>query len=220
MRKLALAIAFALISSSAFGDLTIEYIEGYLDLKVDDEWIQLEVGEEIPNDSSVKLDQDSIAELSGLGMKLVLTKPEVYRIEDLLRVHGERRAFVDLVGDKIKNILSESRQEQTAVMGVRGAKKTYKDYDWMNGNSEELLIEGIDHFQLKEYEIAVEVLWEAVDLIDSYETQTLQLIHLLLGMSYSQLDKYDLATENFEHVIELDQESETSSLAKNLIIPR
>ena len=220
MKKTVFALILLLISSSVFGDLTIDYIDGYLDLRVEEEWIQLDVGEKIPNDSVIRLDEDSIAELSGSGMKLVLTRPETYKLEDLVRVFDDRKAFVDIVGDKIKNIMSESRQAQTAVMGVRGAKKTYKDFEWMYSNSEELLIEGIDFFQAKEYGVAVEVLWEAVDLVDSYEIQTLQLIHLLLGMSYSQIDKYELATEHFEHVIELDQESESGNLARNLIVPR
>ena len=68
-------IVFFVAALPAFSvDLTIEYLEGYLDEKDGDEWLELFIGDEIPDTATTKLYEESIAELTAPGIKLTLTK--------------------------------------------------------------------------------------------------------------------------------------------------
>ncbi len=155
----------------AFGvEYTIDYLDGYLDIKDGGEWYELVIGEVVSDNDTIRLDKDSVVELATRGSKLTLTKPGVYIIADLLKASGERRSvgLASVIGSKIKNILEEPKQTQTAVMGVRGAKSD-DDLEWMSGDTAELLKSGKEFIGEGEYADAVGVLEEAYDFADADE---------------------------------------------------
>lgn len=169
-------------------DLTVEYVEGYLDLRNEAEWDELFIGDTIQDDATIRLDEDSVAELSGRGIKLTLTKPGTYAISELIEATNRQKSvgLASLIGGKIKTILEEPKQTQTAVMGVRGAKSE-DELEWMSGDTAELLITGKDHLTNGEFVDAIEVLEEAYDFADETEEP-----EVLFYLSYANALNGDL----------------------------
>jgi tetratricopeptide (TPR) repeat protein len=164
-------LLIGLISFSAGAiELTIDYLDGYLDIREDGEWYELTIGEVVLDSDTIRLDEDSIAELSAQGVKLTLTKPGIYNIEDLLEARGKSRSsgIASVIGGKIASILEEPEQTQTAVMGVRGAKSE-NELDWMSGDTVELLETGKEHLTNGDFDEALEVFEEAYDFADISE---------------------------------------------------
>ena len=151
-------------------ELTIDYLDGYLDIREDGDWYELAIGEVVLDTDTIRLDEDSVAELSARGVKLTLTKPGIYNIEDLLEARGKNRAtgIASVIGGKIASILEEPEESQTAVMGVRGAKSE-NELDWMSGDTVELLETGKEHLTNGSFEEALEVFEEAYDFADISE---------------------------------------------------
>ena len=108
------AIILVLTAGAAFAlDLSAEYIDGYLDLKDGDEWIEVFIGDTITDKAVVRLAEDSIAELRSTGVKLTLTKPGVYEIRNLIKASGDQRSagLAAVVGGKVMSLFSEKRAE-------------------------------------------------------------------------------------------------------------
>jgi len=185
--------------SPIFGvDVTVEYLDGYLDINDGGEWFELYIGEIITDSDTIRLDENSVAELSVSGNKLTLTKPGTYVISDLLKASGESRSLgiASVIGAKIRTIVQEPKQAQTAVMGVRGAKAD-DELEWMSGDTAELLETGKDHLAEGEFGEAVEVFEEAYDFADpSEETEVL----FYLGFTNALMGQLRLAVEALEFV--------------------
>ena len=113
-------LMFILILPAVAVDLTVDYLDGYLDIKDGGEWYELIIGEEITDTDTIRLDEDTVVELTTRGVKLTLTKPGIYVVADLLKASGTSRSvgLASVIGSKIKTILEEPEQAQTAVMGV------------------------------------------------------------------------------------------------------
>ncbi len=217
MKKIILISILLFICFNIFG-LTVEYIEGYIDIKDGDEWVELLIGDEVTEDDVIKLGEDSFAVLSGYGFDIKLTKPSIYYIKDIIGTTVKRQSFAGLIGDKIKTLTQKPERAQSVVAGVRASERINEGMDWSTGDGTELLSEAVEFFDSEEYEIAIEVLWEAEEATNVEDVQTLQLIYLLLGMCCSQIDEFELASEYFESVIELDDESEPGLMAKELLM--
>ena len=193
-----LFMAIVFVSPVFSTDVTIEYLDGYLDIKDGGEWFELYIGETITDADTIRLDEDSVAELSVSGNKLTLTKPGIYVVGDLLKASGESRALgiASVIGNKIRTIVQEPKQAQTAVMGVRGAKAD-DELEWMSGDTAELLDTGKDYLAEGEYAEAVEVFEEAYDFADpSEETEVL----FYLGFTNALMGQLRLAVEALEFV--------------------
>ncbi len=65
-------ILFALLPSVA-QNVTIDYIDGYLDVMERGSWVEAYIGDTLSASDSVLLDEDSYAELSGRNLNLTLT---------------------------------------------------------------------------------------------------------------------------------------------------
>jgi tetratricopeptide (TPR) repeat protein len=191
-----LAIVFV---PTVFGvDIYVDYLDGYLDVMDSGEWYELYIGDSITDADTIRLDENSVAELSLPGTKLTLTKPGIYVVADLLEATGERRSLgiASVIGSKIRTIVEEPKQAQTAVMGVRGAKSE-DELEWMSGDTAELLETGKDYLAEGEYADAVEVFEEAYDFADpSEESEVL----FYLGFTNAMMGEVRLAVEALEYV--------------------
>ena len=173
MRKsILLSVLFTvLISFSVIGlELTVDYLDGYLDIREDGEWYELSIGEIVLDSDTVRLEEGSIAELTARGVKLTLTKAGTYDIEALLKARGESRSIgiASVIGGKIASILDEPEQSQSAVMGVRGAKSE-NELDWMSGDTADLMDTGKEHLTDGRFDDALELFEEAYDFADMSE---------------------------------------------------
>lgn len=179
-------------------EITVDYLDGYLDIREDGEWYELAIGEEISERDTIRLDADSVAELSTPGAKLTLTKPGVYIVSDLLRASGESKSFgiASMVGGKIASLVREPDQSQTAVMGVRGAKSE-DELEWMSGDAAELLESGKELLAEGEFLKAVEVLEEAYDFADAIEEDE---ILFYLGYANALMGEVRIALQSIQYI--------------------
>lgn len=194
-----LAILFGMCAISASAvDLSIEYLDGYLDIQEGGEWYELAIGETITDSDTVRLDENSVAELSGRGTKLTLTKPGVYVIADLIKASGETRSLgiAGVIGSKIRTIVEEPKQSQTAVMGVRGAKSE-DELEWMSGDTAELLKSGKDYLAEGKFEDAAEVFEEAYDFADESEEDE---VLFYLGFANALMGELRLAIGSIDDI--------------------
>lgn len=179
-------------------DVYIDYIDGFLDVNEDGEWFELYIGDVITDVDTIRLDENSIAELSLPGNKLTLTRPGVYVVADLVEASGEQRSLgiASVIGSKIKTLVQEPDQGQTAVMGVRGSKSE-NELEWMSGDTAELLETGKEHLADGAYAEAVSVFEEAYDFADpSEETEVL----FYLGYTNAMMGQLRLAVNALEYV--------------------
>jgi tetratricopeptide (TPR) repeat protein len=179
-------------------DIEIEYLDGYLDIQDGGEWYELYIGDVISDADTIRLDDDSVAELAISGNKLTLTKPGVYVVAELIKASGESRSFgiASVIGSKIRSIVQEPKQAHTAVMGVRGSKSDDK-LEWMSGDTAELLETGKDRLAEGEFADALEVFEEAYDFADpSEETEVL----FYMGFTNAMMGQLRFAVEALEFV--------------------
>ncbi len=180
-------LAFVLVVASVAPilgiDISVDYVDGYLDIQEDGEWYELYMGDVISDGDTIRLDENSIAELSLPGNKLTLTRPGVYVVADLLEASGEQRSIgiASVIGSKIRTLVKEPEQNQTAVMGVRGSKSE-NELEWMSGDTSELLETGIEYLADGEYAEAAGVFEEAYDFADPTEES-----EVLFYLSYTNL---------------------------------
>ncbi|MBT3272197.1 MAG: hypothetical protein HN368_03505 [Spirochaetales bacterium] len=198
-------LMFIMILPAVAKDYTVDYLDGYLDIKDGGEWYELIIGEVVTENDTIRLDEDSVVELAAQGTKLTLTKPGVYVIADLLKASGESRSvgLASVIGSKIKSILEEPKQTQTAVMGVRGAKSD-DELEWMSGDTAELLKSGKEFLSEGEYADAVGVLEEAYDFADEAEEGE---VLFFLSFANALMGELRVAIESLNYV-EPDPESE------------
>lgn len=188
-------------------DLTVEYVDGYLDLKDGDQWVELFVGDPVPDTGTVKLGTNSIAEFSAPGVKLTLTRPGVYELGNLVDASGEQRSsgLASIVGNKVASLFSEKQVDsQAAVMGVRGAKSE-SEIQWMTGDTAELLATGQERLEEQDLDAALDLFLEAYDYAEmDEETEVL----FYLGYTSYLLGDLAGAAGYFGDIIEVDTEAE------------
>ncbi len=176
--RAAFVVAVFLMASFAVSavDLTVEYIDGFLDVRDGDTWVEVFVGDVVDEDAVIRLDADSIAELNAPGIKLMLTKPGIYAVSDLVEAFGEQRSvgLASMVGGKVASLFTEKKSTgQAAVMGVRGAKSE-SSVKWMTGDTAELINTGKSRLEENDLDAALVSFEEAYDFAEiDEETEVL-----------------------------------------------
>jgi tetratricopeptide (TPR) repeat protein len=171
-------ILFALLPSVA-QNVTIDYIDGYLDVMERGSWVEAYIGDTLSASDSVRLDEDSYAELSGRNLNLTLTSPGIYRISELISAAGEGNSLGvgNLVAGKLSLMLQGgSSQVQSAVGGVRASEAVAAPkLDWMGSDTAELIKEAQDALRDNRFDSAQALLEEAYDLAldDQEESEAL-----------------------------------------------
>jgi tetratricopeptide (TPR) repeat protein len=171
-------ILFALLPSVA-QNVTIDYIDGFLDVMERGSWVEAYIGDTLSASDSVRLDEDSYAELSGRNLNLTLTSPGIYRISELISAAGEGNSLGvgNLVAGKLSLMLQGgSSQVQSAVGGVRASEAVAAPkLDWMGSDTAELIKEAQDALRENRFDSAQALLEEAYDLAldDQEESEAL-----------------------------------------------
>ncbi len=156
-------------SASLFGqDLYVGYSAGYVDLLRDGEWSELYIGDYLYDDDTIRLDAGAVVEIGGVGSKITLTREGTYRVSSLLSSAAtQKQAGVgSLLAGKMKSMFGKQEQQtQSAVGGVRAAEAASDEGDlqWIEGEVEEYIGEGIRSLESEEYEAALSSFQEAYD---------------------------------------------------------
>ncbi len=127
MKRITLLSLLLLAASAAltFGQaLTVDFLDGSVEVKSSKGWKALSIGDQVPADASVRISQGGSLELSRGQRHITLVKDGVYSLPEVSRVAmkagsaGLGAAF----GQKLKALTTE-RAATTAVGGVRGAQQ-------------------------------------------------------------------------------------------------
>ena len=180
-------------------ELTIEYLDGFLDIKDGEDWIELYIGDIVTDEDTVRLDVDSVAELVKGSEKLTLVREGIYLIADLLNRSGQQRSvgLASVIGKKISTIVSgEGGQTQSAVMGVRGAEQK-DEVQWMSSDTEELIESGKTHLEEGNLDDAIAAFEEAFDFADESEESE---VLFYLGYAYANIGELPNAIDYLDFV--------------------
>jgi tetratricopeptide (TPR) repeat protein len=132
-------------------DLLVEYVEGTLELKEDSHWVELYIGDLLPENSLIRLSNNGFAELSTRNVTVTLSEEGTYDTQNLLR-SGQKVASWDIggiVNSKLSKLISPAEQGETAVMGVRGAAADQEELTWVEEGGDymergkQLLVDGL-----------------------------------------------------------------------------
>lgn len=200
MKKIGLSILIMLvigISGLTGQSLTVEYVDGYLDILDGGSWSEVYIGDTLTPEDTIRLDSDSFAELRGSGLSLTLTEAGTYRITDLLNANAEGAALGlgNMVAGKLAQLLqNEGPQTQSAVGGVRAAEaEAEPKLDWMGSDTAELIEESRAAIAEGRLDSALKLLEEAYDLALDEQEETEALfyrgyVHALKGETADALE--------------------------------
>jgi len=144
--------------------LMVEYIEGILEVGQGSNWIEMDIGDTIPQDSYLRLSANGLAELSAGAITITLNQDGTFSSEELLTSGREVAAWdiASLVNSKLSKLISSEQQQGNAVMGVRGDAAGEEELTWME-EGEEYLEQGKELIRTSDYKEAREVLKEGAD---------------------------------------------------------
>lgn len=165
---LILMVCGILIFPLAAEDLTVDYVDGYLDLLDNGDWLELYPGDVISSNDTIRLDIDSFADFSGRNKNLSLTQEGVYKVSKLLsgQVETSNLGLGSVVSGKLSIMLNNSQvATQSTVGGVRAAEaEGTPQLDWMESESIELIEEGKTFLEAGDLDEAAALFEEAWDL--------------------------------------------------------
>lgn len=151
-------------------ELMVEYLEGILEVGQGSNWIEVDIGDTIPQNSYLRLSDNGLAELSAGAVTITLNEDGTFSAETLLTSGREVAAWdiTSLVNSKLGRLISPGKQQGDAVMGVRGDAAGEEELTWME-EGVEYLEQGKELILTGDYEEAREVLQEGADYCFSDE---------------------------------------------------
>ena len=190
MRRKIVLLSFVFILSAAVcfsQEYTVEYVEGYADGRIGGKWMELYIGDVLGSGDLIRLEEDSLVELSSGGASLTVTKAGTFNVNELYKQSKSREnmKFGSLIGNKLGTMFGESGSDvPTAVGGVRGDAVGGDDgFGWVESEVEELIDTGIAALGAKEYERALGLFQEAYDYSIDAEEENKSLYYI--GYTYS-----------------------------------
>ncbi len=112
-----LLIPRSLISA---GQFSVEYLEGTLECNTGGKWSEMELGDMIPDSSTIRLSQNGYVELAWNGNTLTLLRDGIYEINRLADQVTDSRQFRSILSKKISSLLKGEQMDSFAAGGVRG----------------------------------------------------------------------------------------------------
>ncbi|MBI9108392.1 MAG: hypothetical protein JEZ04_16720 [Spirochaetales bacterium] len=209
IKKIVFICLIILITATAgfAEDFLVNYIEGILEVNEDGDWYELYIGDELSENSIVRLDEDSYAELNRRDDKIRLSRSGTYELSVLLGARSDVRSsgMGTLISGKFKTLIQEdSGKTQSAVGGVRAAEAETVSIDWMSSETAELIADGRRALNDGLLEEAMTYFADAYDFAaDSYEEAEAL---YFMGLTSAIDEDYSSA---LEHLDEADMENDS-----------
>jgi len=189
-------------------DFLVNYIDGILEVNEDGDWYELYIGDELPENAVVRLDDNSYAELNRRNDKIKLSRSGVYELGVLLGARSEVRSsgMGTLISGKFRTLMQEDTSKtQSAVGGVRAAEAETVSIDWMSSETAELIADGRTALGDGDIEEALTYFTDAYDFAaDSYEEAEAL---YFMGLAHAIDGDYSSALENLDEAyMESDSE--------------
>jgi hypothetical protein len=151
MRIVALLCGLVFFGTFGFAEeVRVEFIDGFLEVMEESDWVDVETGDMIPPDADIRLDESTIIELALGETKITISREGIYSLADLLkesRARESSQGFTAFLKNSLRTAVGEERGPATAaVLGVRGADADDRDFEWME-EDEGVLEEGEAYLQ-------------------------------------------------------------------------
>jgi len=128
-------------------DLTVDYLDGALEYREGrDTWIELNIGDAIPGNRTIRLSGRGYAELSAGNSQITLTKDGLYESADLIGTEPEKVGFRQVLGSKFSALFNRSANAQNTAAAVRGAEAESDDFISWEDESADYLADGLSLF--------------------------------------------------------------------------
>ncbi len=157
------------ISQAASEEFVLDYLEGTMEINQDGSWVEAMIGDAIAPDTQLNVDEETIAEFSGNNIRLTISNPGVYSLQDILKrkKRVSSLGFGTVIQNTYKYVAGNEKNTSSAVMGVRGASvQDPGDVAWMDEEDEQLS-DGKDLIKKNKFKEAVSVLKEGFQDADA-----------------------------------------------------
>lgn len=152
-------------------ELNIDYLDGSLEYREGrDTWINVDIGDAIPDGRTIRLSGRGFAELSAGNKKITLNRDGIYEAADLIGSEPEKTGFRQVLGAKFSSLFKRSDNAQNTAAAVRGAEAESDDFISWEDESADYLADGMELFDEGDY-IGAKNLFEEGSL---WETGALQ----------------------------------------------
>lgn len=144
-------------------DLSVDYLDGYVDVKSGGDWSPLYIGDTITDSDVIRLSEKGYVELTMDDVKITLDKDGVYDVSKLvgqLEKAGKWGLQAASLAKLLKSDEAESRQ--SSVMGVRGDIQDAEDVTWVDDDAE-FLEQGKALYEKGQYQKAMDTLGEGAE---------------------------------------------------------
>jgi hypothetical protein len=166
MKRLTFLLFFTVVMliSAAGDDFEVVYLDGTLEIETPSGRRSAGIGTTIPEDGTVYLGENSLAELVSPATTLLLSKGGVHRLENVTEKKGSiRKSPADSLFQRFARIGGQGDESQSAVMGVRGSEANDNlSFDWVEEDTLSYE-EALSAYDSRDYELAATILQEEVD---------------------------------------------------------
>ncbi|MQY76313.1 MAG: hypothetical protein GH155_01630 [Spirochaeta sp.] len=161
-------------------EFMVEYLEGILEVSQGSNWIEVDIGDTIPQYSSLRLSDNGLAELSAGTVTVTLIEDGIFSVESLLNSGREVAAW------NISRLISPDQQQSTTFMGVRGDAAEEAELTWME-EGEEYLEDGKELMLAGKYAEAREILQQGAD--NSFSDEKKEEFNFYIASTYAMEGK-------------------------------
>ena len=166
MRRVAVTILLILIAAIplAAEDLLVEYVEGTLEIQEGSDWLELYIGDMVPEDSTIRLSDDGFVELSTRTVTLTLSDDGTYDTRSLLQSGRKIASWSvgSVVSSRLDRLINPPQKGEVAGAGSRAERKT-EDLPEMSDPFKDSIKDGKQLLESNLFDEAISKFQEAVD---------------------------------------------------------
>ncbi len=193
-------LIFLFICSILYADpVLLVFVDGTIEYKQGNSWTEIYIGEYIPDNTDIRIYDDTYAEIKAGSVKVTISTEGIYSINSLFKSSESLAAwdFSTLIGDKIAKLTGFGEEELGYTeMGVRGDLLFVTDTEWMD-DDEKSLNDAKKLIAEQEYMTALEILLDAVPF--AYGS-ILDEMNFFTGYLYNELNNHSLSLKYLDLV--------------------
>ncbi|MGA2641617.1 MAG: hypothetical protein ABSG21_12030 [Spirochaetia bacterium] len=130
--------------------LSVSYAEGSACLRSGSSWQALSIGDSVPAEAIIRLDDGASVQLKGMGADIWLAQKGTYAVHDLLAARQKigSPTIGNVLSASLAFLLTGPAHNQSAVLGARGADESKgADSDWVETTAQENIQQGKDYLK-------------------------------------------------------------------------
>ena len=178
MKREALLIFALVVATSLHAqDLSVVYLEGVVQVRSGASWTELQIGDAVPRESAIRLQNGGSLQLKGTGADFYLNRPGTYAIRDLVAARQKlsSKGVAGALINSLRSLAFGRGTNQNAAGGARAADKGKSEDDsWVESSAEVFLAAGREYIKGGKFDQAIAQLNEALDSATGEEIPEIQ----------------------------------------------